>query len=367
VSRPVHDGLAGVSLNLVPGQILPRIPNFNPPTTIAPHSSHQPRPPANNLDTRKDYGIQSQQQPPKHSLTDERLPRAQPQHSELPYLNSHDSSQHNINIQHKSIEPHHRHTQSQPSRPKPNGASSDLGHIREPQSSENSHRRRRDYPRVQGDRLESLSDPGHAQQRGDHAFRVQGTQRSVSFDLPAHDRPQIDPKPDRRYSDMPGHLQNSADSRPHRPDRHPARVGGAGSATPNTSVDSHSAQSHPPSLQTSVGSASTRSRSDAPQPRHLPKRLVMPMPLQLQQHPSYRGGPVAPAHLDPYASRDIVNSQPRAKDIPMLPESRKLVRKRAGAPNYELSAPATMQPVVARLKERDMMPKRLLSKRRNDL
>ena len=138
------------------------------------------------------------------------------------------------------------------------------------------------------------------------------------------------------------------------------------------------AQSNAPSVKTTSHSlTSSRYRNEAPKPHHLPKRLVMPTPLQLaQQAPIPAAGPHASTRPD----RHSIRSKPRAQEIPMQPESRKLVRKRAAPPNQDISdrilsmAPAApalggIDTQAAHLQNNDhsdMLAKRLLSKRRTD-
>lgn len=151
------------------------------------------------------------------------------------------------------------------------------------------------------------------------------------------------------------------------------------------------------SVQTSATSTSRSGGSKAPQPHYLPKRLVMPTPLQFQtppppqQHPPQQSQPRSQSKSS-LPSPDKNHFQPRAQDIPMASSDRKVLRKRTSTgvdmrnvplpthvptPTNELLVSSRVafatasfgiaDPTEGIKGKRDKAPKRVLSKRRNDI
>ena len=376
-------------MNLSPGQILPRSHDYGHRSLIPPHPLCQP--PQTYSDDSRTNHTPYHQHPQMQSFTQQEPP-GHPQQSDF-NDSSGAHSQHSVNLQHRPMDgtpiqaPQHLNAI---------GAFTDSGHLGDSRSLQHSRnddpRHFSDRPIPEADRRDrrqdhrstSSSDPVHALQWDSdrqHLQVPQGFHHAVSFDTPTHTQLPHPSEQGRRSLDSL-HPSWHSDAHRQRPDRDRRSLqvpkgngSGSGSSSdlPSTSTSTHSqsVQSHAPSIQTSAGShSSTRSRSDAPQPRHLPKRLVMPTPLQSQQHPSHPGGPSASARPNAYSSRDKGSLQPRAQAIPMLPESRKLVRKRTSALNQQHVALTSDTEVVdasSRVIGQREMPKRVLSKRRNDI
>jgi hypothetical protein len=216
----------------------------------------------------------------------------------------------------------------------------------------------------------------------------QSTQNTVSFDAnPVPDHGQAT----NRRSSWQGSSPNtnlSADPQ-YRPDQN-LQTAASLSSGHHSSLPDHRdvlqrATSSSVSARSHRSASTTGSKSSGLQPRHLPKNLVMPTPLQqevgIQRQTSHRVQPQSSSTLpDSRAGLNRASSQARAQDIPMLPSSRKL-RKRTGSPEH--SHPPTQFTATATYASSENVgssnlqsshmnnPKnrahKRLSKRRNDL
>jgi len=206
----------------------------------------------------------------------------------------------------------------------------------------------------------------------------QGLSKMVSFDIPNHVQPPRRPK---HVSLQPqgSSFEQYVDLERER------RHGTAAILSPDphdllpTTVEA--VQRTPSALGStrSKGSLSIGSAKNAPQNRYLPKRLVMPKPLQQDvriAQSSHRHSP--PSSSDSLSQPDRANSQPRAQDIPIFPGSRKLRKKTtvvAGFPNSNpptLFVPLSINTVSPDLSlhskdQKNRAPQRVLSKRRSNL
>jgi hypothetical protein len=354
-------------LNLAPGQILPHIPDLDPRSLIPPHPLlHKP------ADNSGDSYFRSH----THSYPQDVLPPIYPQ-SETHDDNALQASSHEYSSRINDRRAQAPEKLSQTSLPvnrqvKEKRPPAKLVRARKDSHDRNHVSERTDQETNLFARSGSYSDTGEGQmqQQHDHS-RLQvplATQPSANLDVPHSTQP--------RPSSSRGHVGHvHAEHELGSPQDAPA-------AYPSSDEAHHSGvQSSAPSIETSSSSqrsASTRYRNEAPKHHHLPKRLVMPMPLQPQQSASQASGPHMSTHPGRHTSRSKASSQPRAQEIPMQPETRKLVRKRTTALNQNTFLPlAPILPPVRDVnldgvpsppnEQRETISKRLLSKRRNDL
>ena len=392
VSKFVRNGNLGVSLNLVPGQILPPIPFYDPTSLLPPHPLCRPQPQNHDATNYNDHGHYSGSVEPEPTYFDPYAAISQPlpnPHDLPPNYHQADlgpqpNSQRSSHYGAPANTVHGRHVlDSKKKHPTPlrevppNVVAGKRHTLNKPDQ----HRRASVNYETQG-RPERFSHLSHQQQPERPQPGPQVPKKSVSFEGhsdPNHARPHrnfpadgsrssvkqwTDPQQQRRSGDLEVTTR-------HHPS-HYAPVPDIPHQAPSLSASAKSQ-----SFVSSIGS----NKSGAHSSRYVPKNLVMPTPLQplqedtrMQQPPmshwahSYSSSNTSDSHYDG------TRSHSRAQDIPMLTESRKLRKKVSSSLPHTstIEVPPTYAGVgysdpALYPKEHRVAPKRVLSKRRTNL